>query len=85
MQVTIRQFVKDFRQIVGQNVGQKSLQLGKGQCPDHEAYKQIVGWISGMEAAAELADNMLRQMEEADEGDGKLGEMPQMNPPMMPQ
>lgn len=77
MQVTLRQFVKDFRNIVGQEAANKSLQLGKGQCKDHEEYKRIVGWIAGLEAGAEIADKMLRQMEEAQEE----GHLPTMDPP----
>jgi hypothetical protein len=64
--VTIRKFVKDFNVIVFQNTAQKAVQLGKGQCPNMEEYKKVVGWISGMEAAAELAKAMLTQLEEID-------------------
>ena len=82
MQVTLRRFVKDFRSVVAQNAVQKSVQLGKGQCKDMEEYKKNVGWIAGLEAAGELAEQMLRQMEEAtdDSGDG-LPEMPPLTPP----
>ena len=66
MQVTLRQFVKDFRNLVGQQAANRALQLGKGQLKDMEEYKRVVGWIAGIEAAADLADQMLRQMEEAE-------------------
>jgi hypothetical protein len=80
MQVTLRQFVKEFRNLCNQNAGQKSIQLGKGQVADMEEYKRVVGWIAGMEAAGELADNMLRQLEEAAESDSDLPTM-QMDAP----
>jgi hypothetical protein len=77
MQVTLRQFVKEFRNLCAQNAGQKALQLGKGQCKDLEEYKKITGWIAGVEAAGELADQMLRQLEEQDE----KSDLPQMQMP----
>jgi hypothetical protein len=64
MQVTIRQFVKDFKQACIQHSQQRALQLGKGQCKDIEEYKRHTGYIAGIEAAADLADQMLRQLEE---------------------
>ena len=75
MQVTVRQFVKEFRNLVAQNAGEKSMALGKGQAPSLEEYKRICGWIAGMEAAGQLADNMLRQLEERD-SEGDLPNMP---------
>ena len=77
MQLTFRQFVKEFRSLIGQNTANKSIQLGKGQVKDMEEYKRITGWISGMEAAGELADNMLRQLEEQEEQQ----DLPPMTPP----
>ena len=77
MQVTIRQFVKNFRQVVSNEAAGKSLQLGKGQCATIEEYKRITGLIAGLEAAGELADRMMRQMEEADADEG----LPTMDPP----
>lgn len=75
MQVTIRQFVKDFRGLINQQVGTNSLKIGKGQCASLEDYKRQCGFNDGLNAAAELADNMLRQLEEA-ERDQDLPEMP---------
>lgn len=66
MQVSIRQFVKDLQQGLNQAAMQKSLQLGKGQCKDHAEYMKSVGIIAGYDGAAQLADAMLRQMEEAE-------------------
>jgi hypothetical protein len=79
MQVTLRQFVKEFRQLVAQNVANNSMQLGKGQCKDMEEYKRKVGFNEGLEAAGSLADNMLRQLEEQDSQE----DLPPM-PPMPP-
>lgn len=76
MQVTLRQFVKDLRTIIGQENGTKAVQLGKGQIKDMEEYKKIVGWIAGMDAAGDLADRMLRQMEESEE----QASLPAMDP-----
>lgn len=70
MVVTLRQFVKDFQAAVAQTVGQSSLQLGKGQCKDFEEYKRKVGFIEGLNAAADLADQMMRRVEDADFDDG---------------
>jgi hypothetical protein len=75
MQVTIRHFVKEFRNLISQQVGKNSLQIGRGTCKDMEEYKRKVGFNEGMDAAASLADNMLRQLEEADRDDD-LPEMP---------
>lgn len=69
MQVTLRQFVKDFRNACAQHGAQRSLQLGKGQCKDFEEYKKITGFIAGVEAAGDLANELLRQIEEADENE----------------
>jgi len=74
MQVTLRQFVRDLKHIIAQNGGQLSLKLGKGQCPDFPEYKRQVGFISGLEAAGELAEKMLTQIEEAD----VQGDLPEM-------
>lgn len=79
MQVTIRQFIKDFRQACGQHTIQRAIQLGKGQCKDFEEYKKHTGYIQGVEAAADLADQMLRQIEEA-ERDQDLPQMPDATP-----
>lgn len=68
MQVTLRQFVKNFKQIIANEGVNRSIQLGKGQAKDMEEYKRGVGRIEGMEIAASLADNMLRQLEEDEEG-----------------
>jgi len=76
MQVTIRQFIKDFRQLISQQVGQNSLQIGKGTCASMEEYKRKVGFNEGLGAAAELADQMLRQLEESERDDG-LPQMPE--------
>lgn len=67
--VTTRQFVKDLRNIIMQAVGNNSLQLGKGQCADFAEYKRKVGVIAGMEAASEMADQLLRKIEDQDDGD----------------
>lgn len=69
MQVTLKQFVKNF-QIACEQAGiNRSVQLGKGQCKDFEEYKRVTGFIAGLDAASQLADQMLRQLEEADEGE----------------
>lgn len=76
MQVTLRQFVRDMKAIVANHSAQKALQLGKGQCKDYAEYKWGVGYIAGMEAASEIAEQMIRQYEEAQiEESSKLPEM----------
>lgn len=77
MQVTLRVFVKELQQGLAQAAGQRSMQLGKGQCKDFEEYKKNVGYIAGLEAAIETADRMLRSLEDqAREGENNLPEMP---------
>lgn len=76
MQITLRQFVKEFRNMIGQNAASSSMQLGKGQCKDMEEYKRKVGFIEGLEASGQLAENMLRQIEEQDAQE----DLPTMNP-----
>lgn len=69
MSLEIKRFVKAFDNAIQQGIGQRSFQLGKGQCKDMEEYKRKVGEIAGLEAAVGLARDMLRQMELAeDEG-----------------
>ena len=75
MQITIRQFVKNFRQLIDQQIGSNSLQLGKGQCKNFEEYKRKVGFNDGLAAAADLADKMLQKLDEADR-DNDLPTMP---------
>lgn len=81
MDVTIRQFVKEFRNLITQQIGNNSLQLGKGQCKDMEEYKRKVGFNEGLDAASQLADQMYRQLEDQDK-EGNLPPMP--NPPGNP-
>ena len=76
MQVTIRQFVKDLSQGLGQASLAESVKLGKGQCKNHEEYKLHVGIIAGYDRAAVLADQMLRQVEETEHDES----LPTMDP-----
>lgn len=76
MVLTLRQFVKEYKNTILQHGGQKALQLGKGQCADFAEYKKGTGYIAGIEAAAELAEQLLRQIEEADEQQ----DLPEMTP-----
>jgi len=62
----MRKFVKDLIQGLNQVGVNRAVQLGKGQCKDHAEYMKHVGFIAGLEQASALADNMLRQVEEAD-------------------
>lgn len=74
MVMTIRQFVKNYRQLVEQQIASNSMVIGKGTCKDMEEYKRKVGFNDGLSAGAELATRMLTQMEEAEEG----GDLPEM-------
>jgi len=75
MHVTVKKFVKDLKQVIAQEAGGKSLQLGKGQCANMEEYKRAVGWIAGLNDAGALADRMMRQIEEMDDDDDGLPKM----------
>ena len=71
MQVTLRQFVKDFQQGLQQAAFTEAAKLGKGQCKDFEEYKKITGIIAGYDRAGSLAAQMLESLEETDsDGDG---------------
>lgn len=75
MEISIRQFVKELRNVVNQQVISNSVQIGKGQCKDMEEYKRKVGFNEGLDAAASLAENMFRQLEDRDK-DNDLPPMP---------
>lgn len=76
MQVTLRKFVKDFTAIINQEVNQRSAKIGKGTIPSLEEYKRQCGQNEGLQVAAQIADAMLRQLEELDdEDDGQLGDL----------
>lgn len=79
----IRQFVRDLQNALGQQSLNKSLQLGKGQCASMEQYKHTSGYIAGLDAAADIADKMLRAVEDA-ERQQNLPPMPN-DPPEPPQ
>jgi len=77
MQMTLRQYVRELQGGLNQAIGANSLQLGKGQCANFEEYKTKVGFIKGLEAANEMANNFLRQIEDAaHEAENSLPEMP---------
>lgn len=79
MQLTLRRFVKDFRTALSNAAMNKSIQLGKGQCGSLEEYKKTVGYIAGLEAGGEIAEQMLRSIEDASSvADNELPEMPQV-------
>ena len=61
-QTTLRRFVQDLRTTLNNAAGEKSLQLGKGQCATIEDYKKTVGFIAGLTAAGDLAVQRLRKV-----------------------
>lgn len=77
MQVTVRQFVKDFQQGLQQAAFNEAAKLGKGQCADFEEYKKATGIIVGYDRAGVLAAQMMKAMEEADGDDGD--DLPEMS------
>lgn len=82
MQLTLRTFVKDLQTALNNASIEKSIQLGKGQCATIEDYKKTVGFIAGLGAAAQVAEEMLRKVEDIQrDGDNDLPEMPQVRPP----
>jgi len=81
MQVTLRTFVKELQNALNQAAAQRSLQLGKGQIASMEEYKKSVGYIAGLEGAGQVADQMLRSIEDqVRESEGELPEMPTIPP-----
>jgi len=77
-QISLRQFVKDMQTGLNQMAVSASAQLGKGQCANFEEYKSKVGFIKGLEAAAQMADQMVRAYEDAAR-EGK-DDLPEMTP-----
>lgn len=73
--MNLRKFVKDLQATLGQAAAQRSLQLGKGQCKDMQEYKRAVGFIEGLNGAGDIAEQMLRAIEDH-EREGDLPEMP---------
>lgn len=62
----VRQFIRDLQNALSQAALQNSLKLGKGQCQDYAEYKRAVGFIAGLETASEVAEKMLRGLEDAE-------------------
>ena len=71
----ISRFVNDLDKAIQQASGNQALTLLKGQCANMEEYKRKVGFAEGMNAAVDIARQMLRQME-INEEDSGLPEMP---------
>lgn len=70
--IEIKRFVNAFEQGCAGQIMQINNQLGKGQIASIEEYKLKVGERRGLEAAAGLARDMLRQLEIAeDQGPGE--------------
>jgi hypothetical protein len=67
--IEVKRFVQALEQGIQVHIAQRNAQLGKGQCASMEEYKLKVGENRGLEVAAGLARDMLRQMEIAEEGD----------------
>ncbi len=80
MQVTIREFVKNFKVLIDQQVASNSMSIASGSIPDMEKYHRRVGQNEGLKAAVGLADDMLRQLEDA-ERDQDLPEMTDADKP----
>lgn len=74
--LTLSKFVNDFDRVVQQSILQAGLKLAKGACKSHEQYNREVGRVEGMEAAVNLAREMLRKVE-LDEDEAGLPEMQQ--------
>lgn len=84
-QITLRSFVKELQNALNQAAAQRSLQLGKGQVASMEEYKKSVGYIAGLEGAAQVAEQMLRSIEDQmRENENGLPEMPQVETPPKP-
>lgn len=67
--IEIKRFVNAFEQGCAGQIMQINNQLGKGQIASIEEYKLKVGERRGLEAAAGLARDMLRQLEIAEDQD----------------
>ncbi len=74
--MTLRQFIKQAGDLVGQQKTQMALKLAKGQCPNMETYNREVGRMEGMDIAVNILREMRNQLEEAEEAQGQLPEMP---------
>jgi len=61
--VIVRQFVSDLRTIVGREQLHMAVELAKGTCGTVEDYKKRCGFISGMERALQLAEELTKKLD----------------------
>jgi hypothetical protein len=74
--MSIRQFVKQANEIVGQQKIQMSLKVSRGSITGMDQYNREVGRMEGLDLAMGLLKDMLGQIEDASRDDGDLPEMP---------
>lgn len=77
---TINRFVNDLDRVVQQAIQQRALKLVKGQCKDFNEYHREVGRSEGMQIAVDVARDMLRNMELAEDNE----QLPEMQQPPKP-
>ena len=65
--LTVAKFVNDLDRVVQKAIAEKGVKLAKGQCATIEDYKRVVGQCEGMVVAVDLARQMLRNIEIAEQ------------------
>ena len=74
MQMTIRQFIKNYADVINQHKLELAVKLAKGQIGSMEQYNRAVGRSEGLDQSVQVMRDMMSQLEEADQ-DSDLPEM----------
>ena len=69
MQMTIRKFMNNFKQVVDQQKVNMALKLANGSTVNMEQYNRQVGRMEGLDQAVALFKDMVGQMEDAQRDD----------------
>jgi len=69
----LSRFINDLDRIVTNDIVNRSTNIGQGGCANIEAYREMVGINKGMRRAVDLAREMLRQHELAEDEKADAG------------
>ncbi len=73
----IRDFVRDLTKILGQQQAEEANKLMSGTIGSFDEYRLHVGIVKGLRQAGELAYQLMKKRDLADDDDeGQLGDMP---------
>ena len=74
MQMTLAQFVKELNNLVQQAKTERAMTIAKGALPDMEQYHRQCGRLEGMDAAVQLARDMVNTLRDREDA----GDLPEM-------